>query len=82
MKQKDIILLIVVAFVSGVLSILATKFFIAPPKNRHQQVEVVEVINAEFKEPDKRYFNASSINPTKVIQIGPEDNQDPYNKPQ
>ncbi len=82
MKQKDIILLIVVAFISGVLAILATKFFIAPPKKRQQKVEVVEAINADFKEPDKKYFNPSAINPTKVIQIGPSDNQDPINKQQ
>ena len=80
MKQKDITLIIVVAFISGVISITVSKYFIAPPKNRQQKVEVVEVISSEFPEPDKTYFNKDSIDPTKLINIGDNSNPQPFNQ--
>lgn len=80
MKQKDISLIIIVAFISGVLSIMISKYFIVPPKNRQQKVEVVEAISSEFSEPDATYFNKNSFDPTKLINIGDNTNPQPFNK--
>lgn len=79
MKQKDIVLLIFVGFISGIFSIVASKYFIAPPKNRQQKVEIVEAVSAEFPQPDKKYFNANSVDPTKLINIGDKTNPQPFN---
>ena len=77
MKQKDIALIIIAAFLAGVVSLLISKAIFTSSKERSQQVEVVEPISTEFKQPDKRVFNQNAINPTKLIQIGPSNNQTP-----
>ena len=78
MKQKDIILVIVVVFVSGVLALIISNFLITAPKNRQTEVEVVTPISTELTKPDSRYFNDKSINPTQNIQIGNQDNNQPF----
>lgn len=78
MKQKDVALIIIVVFISGILSYFLSSTFITTPENRKTEVEVVEPISSEFKRPDERYFNANSINPTQQIQIGNQDNQQPF----
>lgn len=79
MKQKDIMLIVVVAIVSGVISIALSKVLIAPAKNRQQTVEVVEPISATFNQPDAKYFNTNSIDPTLLITIGNSNNSQPFN---
>jgi len=79
MKQKDIVLIIVIAFVSGVLSLILSKVVFGSPQNRQQTVEVVEPITDEFPTPDTKYFNPQSINPTLPIQIGENNNPSPFN---
>lgn len=76
MKQKDIALFLVVAIISGVVSVVTSNFLISPSKNKQQEAEVVEPISAEFKVPtsDNKYFNKNAINPTKLIQIGDNPN--------
>lgn len=69
MKQKDWILIIVVAFISGVLSIFVSKFLISPSTSKLTAVKV-PAITTEFPDPDKRYFNANSLNVTQMIKIG------------
>lgn len=79
MKQKDVVLIIVVAFISGVVSIVGSKYLINTPKNRQQTVEVVEKISSELKTPSNKYYNENSTNPTKQITIGtPGDQQEPF----
>ncbi len=78
MKQKDITLIIVVVFVSGVLSMLISNVFISSPKDRKTQVEVVDSISSDFKEPDKKIFNSEAIDPTQNIQIGENPNLQPF----
>lgn len=80
MKQKDIVLVILVIFISGVFSLVLSNYLFASPKNRQEKVEVVEPITAEFKQPDKKYFNAESIDPTQIIKIGDNNNNQPFNK--
>jgi len=82
MKQKDIALIIVIVFVSGVLSFFVSNALFASPKDLQTEVEVVEPISAEFKTPDERYFNEKSINPTQPITIGDDQNEQPFNQPQ
>lgn len=80
MKQKDIVLIIVVVFISVVSSIILSKFLISTPENRQQQVEVVGSVSEELKQPDEKYFNKDSINPTQQIKIGGDENTKPFNK--
>ena len=79
MKQNDIALIIVIAFISGVISFFVSgKIFVAP-SNRQQQVEVVDRIDPSFQTPNKKYFNSSSIDPTQNAQVATGNNQNPFN---
>ena len=79
MKQKDIFLIIVIVFFSGIISLLFSSILISSPKNRQTKVEVVDPIASDFQEPDKRYFNAQAIDPTQLIKIGDSNNPQPFN---
>lgn len=79
MKRKDIILIIVVVFISGVFSVILSKYLISSPKNRQEPVEVVEAISAEFIQPSDKYFNKQSIDPTQTIKIDGPNNNKPFN---
>jgi hypothetical protein len=78
MKQKDIALIVVIVLVSAGISLLLSNQIFAPPKNRQQEVEVVQPITADFPAPDKRFFNDQAFDPTKVITIGPTTNPEPF----
>lgn len=78
MKQKDLVVIIVVVFVSAIFAYLMSNIFISPAKNRTTKVEVVGKITPEFPEPDKRFFNENSIDPTKLIQIQPNTTTNPF----
>ncbi len=78
MKQKDIVTIVVIVFMSAVVSFLASKAIITSPKNRQQSVELVEKIGSEFTRPDEKYFNDKAINPTQKIQIGGDPNKKPF----
>jgi hypothetical protein len=78
MKQKDVALILVIAFVSGVLSFLASGIFFGKPADREQKAEVVDVITSDFSLPDAKYFNVNSIDPTQLIQIGNTNNPNPF----
>jgi ATP phosphoribosyltransferase len=78
MKQKDIVLIIVVVFVSGVLSFFVSRLVFAAPKSRQQAVEVVDPITTNFPTPSNKYFNNTSIDPTQLIQIGGTPNLAPF----
>ncbi len=80
MKQKDLALIIVVVFLSGVLSLTLTKYLFASPKDRQEKVEVVQPISADFKSPPEQYFNTNSIDPTQIITIGGSNNNQPFHK--
>ncbi|HSX23673.1 MAG TPA: hypothetical protein VLE74_01085 [Candidatus Saccharimonadales bacterium] len=78
MKQKDIALIVIVVILSGAVSLVVSNFLFSSPKNRQEKVEVVEPIGADFKQPDKKYFNAHSIDPTQIIKIGDNNNNQPF----
>jgi len=79
MKQKDVALIIVIAFISAAMSFVVSRLIFASPANRQQQVDVVQAINANFPTPDPRYFNSNSIDPTQLIQIGNTTSPNPFN---
>lgn len=78
MKQKDIAVIIIIVFVTGILSFFISSALFTSPKNLKTEVEVAEPISAEFGQPDKKYFNKDSVNPTQTITIGDGENQQPF----
>jgi len=83
MKQKDIALVLVMAFIGAVAAFVLSGWLFASPKNREQTAETVDVITSDFSEPPAKYFNASAVNPTQQIEIGGDGNPSPFNaKPQ
>ena len=82
MKQKDIALIAVIVFISAIMSLLVSNVIFASPKNRQQQVEVVQPITSDFPTPDVRYFNAGAFDPAKPITIGGSPNTNPFNSSQ
>ena len=79
MKQKDLAIIIGVVIISGILSFIISSKIIATPANRQQQVQVAPLISSQFNQPSSTYFNSSAIDPTKLIQIGNNSNQTPFN---
>lgn len=79
MKQKDVALIIIIAFISAIVSFLISGRLFVTPANRQQQVEVVDPITTSFQTPDSKYFNKDSIDPTQQTQIGTGNNQNPFN---
>jgi hypothetical protein len=82
MKQKDIALIIVIVFISAVVSLFISKAIFTTPASRQQQVDVVQPITADFPKPDSHYFNSNSFDPTQLITIGPNNNTNPFNSSQ
>lgn len=80
MKQKDIALIIIVVFVSGVISLVVSNFVFGSPEKRQEEVELVEPISAEFNVPakDDKYFNSEALDPTLIIRIGDNSNEQPF----
>ncbi|MGC1176702.1 MAG: hypothetical protein WA843_01410 [Candidatus Saccharimonadales bacterium] len=78
MKQKDIVLIIVVVFISAVISLFVSSAVFTSSKARQQQVAVVQPITADFPQPDTHYFNDKAFDPTKLIIIGQNANPDPF----
>lgn len=78
MKQKDVALIIIIAAISGSISFAASHFLFSTPQNQQQQVAVVDPITTEFTTPDTKFFNAKSINPAKLIQVGSNNNSNPF----
>ena len=78
MKQKDIALILVIVFISAIISLFVSKAVFGSPKNRQQQAEVVQPITSDFPKPDSRYFNAQAFDPTKAITVGQNANANPF----
>ena len=78
MKQKDIALIIVIAVVSGAASYTASHFLFATPKNRQQKVAMVDAITTDFTTPNAKFYNNSSIDPTRLVEVGNGNNTNPF----
>ena len=68
MKQNDIAMLILVVSISLVSSILIFNALI-PDARSEATVEVVNVIDSEFPNPDPDVFKSGFLNPTELIRI-------------
>lgn len=78
MKQKDVAMILVMVFISGILSFVVSGRIFGSPQNREQTAEVVEAITPEFPAPPAKYFNGTSVNPTQLITIGGGTNPNPF----
>jgi hypothetical protein len=79
MRQKDLPAILIVVFVSAVLSFFASRFLFASASSRQQQVDIVQPISATFPAPDTTYFNSNAVDPTQLIQVGTNNNTNPFN---
>ena len=82
MKQKDIAMILVVVFISGVLALVLSNMFFSSEEDKKQKAEVVDVITADFPVPPSKYFNSDSVDPTQLIQIGESNNTTPFKEQQ
>lgn len=78
MKQKDLAIIAITVFISGIFSFIICSKLIFGAQDRLQKVEVVTPISSDFQLPDKKIFNAEAVNPTKLIEIGPNSNNQPF----
>jgi hypothetical protein len=79
MKRKDLGLIAMIVVISGVISFFLSNLLFRVPKNQEAKVEVVQPITADFVQPDTRYFNSNSVDPTQNITIGGSENPTPFN---
>jgi hypothetical protein len=78
MKQKDIALIAIIVIVSAIVSLFVSKDIFSSNSSQ-QQVESVQPIDSEFPtKPNNAYFNGG-FDPTQLIQIGPNNNNNPFN---
>lgn len=78
MKQKDLALIVIIVIFSAVISLIVSNAIFASPKNRQQQVEVIQPITTDFPTPDNHYFNNQAFDPTEPITIQQNSNADPF----
>lgn len=78
MKQKDIVIIIVVIVFSGIASLFLCSLLIGTPTSKQQSAEVVVAISSDFKLPDSNVFNEFANNPTRLINIAPNKNDNPF----
>lgn len=80
MKQKDIAMILVISFMSAVLSLVISNVLFSSQSKRTLEADVVTAITTEFNEPEKKYFNDQAVDPTQIIRIGDNANQQPFNQ--
>jgi hypothetical protein len=79
MKQKDVALVIMVVGIAAFVSFFASGLLFQSGDKREQKAEVVDVITTDFQPPSDKYFNEDSIDPTQLIKIGGNNNENPFN---
>jgi hypothetical protein len=79
MKQKDYALILVIVFMSAIVSFIISGKIFVTPSNRQQKVPTIEAIDSSFEKPSEKYFNDQSIDPAQLVQIGNNNNQNPFN---
>jgi len=77
MKNRDLAIIIVVAFLSALVSFGISKLIFSGQKSHSLKAPKVDQITADFKAPDGKYFNRLSLDITKVIVIGDSTNPNP-----
>ena len=86
MKQKDLLLLIVVGCLTAVIAFIFSTLIFKVPANRSTKVPVAGSISTSF--PDIRHdpnyntiFNTNAIDPAVPLQVGANNTQ-PFNSSQ
>lgn len=79
MKQNDIAQILVVGVFALILAMVLSNVVFSPSSKKTQKKDIISAINSDFKEPDKRFFNDKSVNPTQTIRIGENANNQPFN---
>lgn len=77
MKKNDFAVMLAVAIFAVVLSLVLSNLIFAP-KSKTLKAQKIDLINSDFTQPDKKYFNDQGINPTQLIQIGDSANAKPF----
>lgn len=86
MKRQTLIIVILTAVISAILSIVISNTLFGNPKKNVIKVPVVQKINSIFPSPKtdddyKVFFNPGALNPTQLIQIGGSNNATPFQEP-
>ena len=84
MKQKDIVVLVIIAFFAMIFSALLSGKIFNSSKNHSLKVPVVQTISSDFprvssEERYKDIFNSNALDPTQLIRIGTGQNTTPFN---
>lgn len=80
MKQKDILIIVLVAGVSALVSLFIANALFGGDKAYKLTAPTVSVITKDFKSFDEKYVNKTSLNVTKTITIGDSTNDKPFNQ--
>ena len=80
MKSKDIAIIVGVAIVSAIFSYVIAGFVFGGEDSENLSAPIVQTISTDFPVPaaDDPYFNSTSLNPTRTINIGETDNNQPF----
>ena len=83
MRRQDIALLVGVAVITGAISLVLAGRLFNSPTQRSEKVPQVETISTAF--PDVKndpayqaFFNSRALDPTQTIQIGSNNNKQPF----
>jgi energy-converting hydrogenase Eha subunit A len=74
MKQDKIMPMIIAGFIGVFLAIIVSKVVFLIVGTGNFQIDTVPIISTQFPLPNKQYFNNKSIDPTPLINIGPNNN--------
>ena len=78
MKQKDVLLIVVIAIVAAVFSFVLSNMLFGGEKAYTLKAPTVSKISKEFILPSDKVFNSQALNPTKNITIGDSSNTTPF----
>ena len=83
MKQKDIALIAGVALITAIISLVISGALFGSPNKNPIKIPVLTKISPDFPSPSsddnyKKFFNAQANNPTKLIEIGNNNNSTPF----
>ncbi len=70
MNKKDVVIVIVVAFVSLMIAYFGMNNLVSRSEQATIRVKEVATIDSKLEEPSRAVFNQNSINPTVKIIIG------------
>lgn len=77
MKQQDIAILIIIVFFAGIFAFVISSKFVTP-SNQKLTAETVAPITSEFTLPSDKIFNINAINPTAHVEVGSNENDQPF----